>query len=206
MQEWHKFWFYVFGIGNDLAALINEPPKCQGSWAPIDKPSGNAQQLIEVEARLKGRGLLGVHIRRAWVERRVLPLATRASPMYAYMGREDPARVSVDELSLDEVLRRISVLTGLETKKIPIEVVVEAFHAGNPPSDESRFYFSLLEFLLPFPDSFSLEGVCDLWGFPVGAVARPGSGPGDGEAAGAGAGRSPHSPSGSFQEEGRALC
>lgn len=75
---------------DDLPPFVNEPPKRMGSWQPVDKPTESTQKLIGAVARLKDHGLKGEHIIRTWLEQRVLPLVARATPMYAYMGREDP--------------------------------------------------------------------------------------------------------------------
>lgn len=57
--------------------------------------------------------------------------------MYAYMGPEDPTRVSKNELGGVEIRRCISILTGLSPEKVPAEVVMEPFHMGNQPGKVS---------------------------------------------------------------------
>ena len=57
--------------------------------------------------------------------------------MYMYTWQEEPTRVARNELALVEVRHRISILTSLEPEKVPMEVVVEPFHVGNPSCDVS---------------------------------------------------------------------
>lgn len=58
--------------------------------------------------------------------------------MYAYTGPEDLTRLANNELGALEVRHRISILTSLDPKKVPMEVVIEPFHAGNLPGNVSR--------------------------------------------------------------------
>lgn len=109
--EWHKSWFYVQGLGDDLPAFVNEPPRRLRSWAPLTRLSPEAQVLADTTARLKESGPMGGHIIRTWVERCVLPLQARLFLMYKYMGPADPMRVSKDELGSEEVETHLSFLT-----------------------------------------------------------------------------------------------
>lgn len=99
VREWLKSWCYASGLKDDLPIFVNEPLKRLGSWALEERPSGNTQELVDAIAHPKDRGLLGEHILGTWVDRRMLPLAARASLLYAYTRREDPMWVSAEELS-----------------------------------------------------------------------------------------------------------
>lgn len=50
--------------------------------------------------------------------------------MYMYVGLEDPSRVSRNVLGPVEVWHYLNILAGLSPEKIPMEVVLEPFHAG----------------------------------------------------------------------------
>lgn len=51
--------------------------------------------------------------------------------------QEDASWDSLDELGEEEVCRQIGTLTGLEASKVSMEVIVEPFFQGAPPSEVS---------------------------------------------------------------------
>jgi hypothetical protein len=98
-----------------LHVFVNEPPQKLRLWAPLTRLSPEAKALADATVHLKKGGLTGGHIVRTWVERRILPLQARTLPLFQYTGPKDPAGVSWEELSLDEVDDYLSFLVGPDT-------------------------------------------------------------------------------------------
>lgn len=95
--------------------------------------------LMTAAARLKERGLKGVHIMRTRVERRVFPLQARNELMHYYRSLIDPSQVSPVELTEKEAHHRLALLTGLGADKVSMEVAVKAFHHGAPSREVNSF-------------------------------------------------------------------
>lgn len=170
VYEWHKYWFYVSRLGDNLHAYVNEPPKKLRSWAPLNCLSPNDWAVADATAHLKASELKGGHILKTWVERCILPLQARPAPMYEYTGLEDLTRVSKDELGLEEIGHRLSILTSLVVIKDAKVTTTEPFSAAYPRSNVSvemcdffSWYLKLVLFFSPFlgvPEFAAFEAFC----------------------------------------------
>jgi len=64
---------------------------------------------------MKDQGLSGVGVVASFIRRRIQPLQERIHYGFKYTGLEDPARVTIDELTEGEVLERIqNVLVSVQ--------------------------------------------------------------------------------------------
>jgi hypothetical protein len=62
---------------------------------------------------MKDQGLSGVGVVASFIRRRVQPLKERVHYGFEYTGYQDPAPVTPDELSEDEVLERLQDVLGV---------------------------------------------------------------------------------------------
>ena len=67
--------------------------------------------LKQIQA-MKDQGLSGVRVVASFIRHRVQPLKERINYGFEYTSLEDPARVTTNELTEDEVLERIQNVLG----------------------------------------------------------------------------------------------
>lgn len=79
MGSWHKNWFYVSGLIDNLPVFYKSSPQRMNSWESLDELFDDTRLLVTATARMKGDGLKGIHIMQTWVECRVLPLQAERS-------------------------------------------------------------------------------------------------------------------------------
>jgi hypothetical protein len=60
--------------------------------------------------------LSGIQLIRTFIERRVQPLAARAHCMWDYTDRQDPIRISSDELTKAEIDDSVRAVTNIKKK------------------------------------------------------------------------------------------
>lgn len=145
MGSWHKKCFYVIGFEDSLPTFFGGSLTRLNSWESPKNLPKDVELLMIAAARIKERGLKGVHITQTWVEHRVLPLQAQNELMCNYRGPTDPSRVSPNELEGKEVRHWLAFLMVQEADKISLEVAVEAFHHDAPPGEVIFFAWFRLE-------------------------------------------------------------
>ncbi|KAK1650707.1 hypothetical protein QYE76_068512 [Lolium multiflorum] len=85
---------------NSVLAISNHVTLCEGH--------------LRADLKLTEEGLTGKDLTLSWFTKRIQPLQHRDRLMFQYTGRDDPMRVTKDNLSADALDKRIRVLIKLE--------------------------------------------------------------------------------------------
>lgn len=110
----------------------NVPPHEEVEWRSVTELSLEIVVLVEAVHQLQDKGLLGMQILQAWMERNIQPLGWRVHPMYDYKGLKDPSLFLDQEISQSDLKVCMHLVTGIPLEDIFLVVVVEPYHRGNP--------------------------------------------------------------------------
>ena len=107
--------------------------------------------LTKIEGLLGS--VMGVQIIATFVRMRVWPLRARAHPMWSYEGPNDVTRMSLVELSANELAAHVRLITCTKSSDpCAVECAVKHYGPERPLEEVSRiceyFYFFVLCFLI----------------------------------------------------------
>ena len=89
---WKKSWFYWEITNEDILSFAGSLAEKISSWDSTPKDLGRIVPYIQAIKDLKEEGLIGCHVVKDFITRRVSPLKKRAHPMRRYSGPQDPTR------------------------------------------------------------------------------------------------------------------
>jgi hypothetical protein len=141
-----------------LRSFVDGPAKEQDSWGIMDDftMDDECQLCSRQISKLVFSGLTGADTIHCWISRRIQPLQYRSVLMCEYSRIDDPQRYSKEELSSEEIERRIRniIKVGRDEK---LELKIPMYENGNCPEVSAfLFHYNRLFFLtnLHFPAAF----------------------------------------------------
>ncbi|CAN6374561.1 unnamed protein product [Urochloa humidicola] len=139
---WEDYWCLVDSEVNDLPSFSTQIPANNGRWNKSrDEPDhSHLEDLYTKIAKLKSNhGVTAEAITFSWVERQVQPLAKKGFWGFKYKGKEDPSRMSPEDLSDEEVMTRVRSMLPRVTER---PVMPALFSVDRPPrvEDVEKFY------------------------------------------------------------------
>ena len=140
-------------MGQDVkpAFLTGDAPEKTKAWEHALTPAEEreAAPLLEKVDKLLNTGVTGVQLIYTFLKHRVCPLQQLAHPMWAYEGAHDATRISVVELSaneLDTLVKSVTSYTAEAT--VNYAFATDPFSLENPLHAVSSFLPILLHSLL----------------------------------------------------------
>jgi hypothetical protein len=113
-QGWRGSFFYQADQGPPetkygLRSFVDGPAKEQDSWGVMDDftMDDDCQLCSRWISKLMFSGLTGTYTIHCWISWRIQPLQYRSALMCEYSRIDDPQRYSKEELSSEEIERRI---------------------------------------------------------------------------------------------------
>ena len=107
MKNWRAKWFYVGNMYPLLDTHSNTAPVPSACWEkePMNTVEHEGiQPFLKQLSVMRDQGLNGIGIVTSFIRRWVQPLQERVHYGFEYTESQDPARVTTDELSEEEVL------------------------------------------------------------------------------------------------------
>jgi hypothetical protein len=124
-----------------LRSFVDGPAEEQDSWGVMDDftMDDECQLCSRRISKLVFSGLTDADTIHCWVSRRIQPLQYRSALMCEYSGIDDPQRYTKEELSSEEIERRIRsiIKVGRDEK---LELKIPMYENGNCP-EVSTFLF-----------------------------------------------------------------
>jgi len=133
---WKNLWWYVGNYDPKLPEFTGVAPVDFPEWKSLPTIAENAQvnDLLDKIAKLKEKGVTGASVVFSWIKRRVQPLAQKEGWGFEYKDRDDPTRMTRDELSEVEIMQRVQMLMpGVHC----VPFVPQLFDADHPPKQVS---------------------------------------------------------------------
>ena len=93
------------------------------------------QELLEMIANLKRKGITGESVAFDWMKHRIQPLQARVTFGFEYQGKNDPSQCSEEEISNGEALQRVQ---RLFEKVEHVLHLLNTFSALNPTKEVSN--------------------------------------------------------------------
>ncbi|KAK1653061.1 hypothetical protein QYE76_070866 [Lolium multiflorum] len=121
-RYWSAGFFYLKDVSDPANARKLPPFKnCPATELPTWSHCPHISESLQRAPRgsSDGRGLTGKDLTLSWFTKRIQPLQHRDRLMFQYIGRDDPMRVTKDNLSADALDKRIRLLI-----KVPRELHV----------------------------------------------------------------------------------
>lgn len=131
-KDWASKWFYIANVLPGLEVHGNDHPQVIPAWSEdiTNAQKDEIQPYLNRIQSLKNKGLNGLAVIASWVKRWIQPLKDRVNYGFEYIGENDLTRMSKEELSEEEVLKRVKkMLKGVDGLPHPLE----EFHLGRPP-------------------------------------------------------------------------
>ena len=109
-KGWKKEWFYCPNHEPKLAERSGIGLEWGEHWrsAPNEEEMEQVNELLEMIADLREKGLTGAAVMIAFSRRLIQPIKDRCHPAYEWEGREDPTREEVRTVNDDEVIARVA--------------------------------------------------------------------------------------------------
>ncbi|XP_022681416.1 uncharacterized protein LOC111256948 [Setaria italica] len=97
-------WFYVGNQGSSLPEVTGHAPKHLEKWAAeADEGNEEVACLLKRIGALKAAGLTRVNVAASFLKHRIQPLKGRDRKGHEYLDFSDPTRMSLDDITNDEV-------------------------------------------------------------------------------------------------------
>jgi hypothetical protein len=144
VQGWRTKWFYIKDRKSTPGDKSGFPPfdasqevRKLKSWdsLPSDTEIGQIPPLLSRIIFLQtglGGALSGMQLMAFFIGRRVQPLQHRFTNLWTYSGLEDPARVSEELLSKENVDKRVRTLTKLTKDHSIADLTAKFFDLAHP--------------------------------------------------------------------------